>query len=85
MYSIYFMKLETHAKLSFHCSDFWPLILPASTTYTKDGAQRHHNLSRASWSNDFRHYPGLHLLNQRRHFHWQRVPRITPHPDPALK
>jgi len=38
MYSIYFMKVETHAKLSFHCSDFWPPILPASTTYTKDGA-----------------------------------------------
>ena len=26
MYSIDFMKLETHAKLSFHCSDFWPPI-----------------------------------------------------------
>jgi len=38
MYSIYFMKIETHAKLSFHCSDFWPSILPAPTTYTKDGA-----------------------------------------------
>jgi hypothetical protein len=37
MYSIYFMKIETHAKLSFHCSDFWPPILPASSTYTKDG------------------------------------------------
>jgi hypothetical protein len=24
--------------LSFHCSDFWSPILPASTTYTKDGA-----------------------------------------------
>ncbi len=43
MYSIYFMKKETHAKLSFHCSDSWPPILTASTTYTKDGAQRHHN------------------------------------------
>ena len=43
MYSIYFMKIETHAKLAFHCSDFWPLILPASTTYTKDGAKRRHN------------------------------------------
>jgi hypothetical protein len=38
MYSIYFIKLETHAKLSFHCSDFWPSILPVLTTYTKDGA-----------------------------------------------
>ena len=26
MYSIYFMKIETHGKLAFHCSDFWPLI-----------------------------------------------------------
>ncbi len=41
--TIYFMKIETHAKLSFHCSDFWPLILPASTTYTKDGAKRRLN------------------------------------------
>ena len=23
MYSIYFMKIETHGKLSFYCSDFW--------------------------------------------------------------
>jgi hypothetical protein len=23
MYSIYFMKIETHGKLSFRCSDFW--------------------------------------------------------------
>jgi hypothetical protein len=38
MYSIYFMKIEIHPELSFHCSDFWPPILPASTTYTKDGA-----------------------------------------------
>ncbi len=38
MYSIDFMKIETHVKLSFHCSDFRPPILPASTTYTKDGA-----------------------------------------------
>jgi hypothetical protein len=45
MYSIYFMKIETHAKLSFYCSDFWPPILPASTTYTKDGAERPHNFS----------------------------------------
>jgi hypothetical protein len=27
MYSIDFMKLETHGKLSFHCSDFWSPIL----------------------------------------------------------
>jgi len=40
MYSIYFMKIKTHAKLSFHWSDFWLLILAASTTYTKDGAKR---------------------------------------------
>ncbi len=39
MYSIYFMKIKTHAKLSFRCSDFWLPILPASTTYTKDGAK----------------------------------------------
>jgi hypothetical protein len=39
MYSIKFIKIETHAKLSFHGSDFGPPILPASTTYTKDGAQ----------------------------------------------
>jgi len=38
MYSIDFMKLETHGKLSFHCSDFWPPIRLASTTYKKDGA-----------------------------------------------
>jgi len=38
MYSIYFIKIETHAKLYFHCSDFWPPILPESTTYKKDGA-----------------------------------------------
>jgi len=42
MYSIDFMKIETHGKLSFHCSDFWPLIRSASTTYTKDGVKRHH-------------------------------------------
>jgi len=40
MYSIYFMKIEAHGKLSFHSSDFWPPILPASTTYKKDGATR---------------------------------------------
>jgi hypothetical protein len=56
MYSIDFMKLETDAKLVFHWSDFWPPILPAATTYKKDGAKRPHNLSRASWSNDFRHF-----------------------------
>jgi hypothetical protein len=38
MYSIYFMKIEIRAKLSFHCSDFWSSIRPAPTTYTKDGA-----------------------------------------------
>ena len=38
MYSIDFMKIETHAKLLSHCSDFWPLILLVSTTYKKDGA-----------------------------------------------
>jgi len=37
MYSIYFMKIETRAKVSFHCSNFWPPSLPASTTYAKDG------------------------------------------------
>jgi hypothetical protein len=50
MYSIDFMKFETHGKLSFHCSDFWPPIRPASTTYKKDGAQRHHN---------FRHFSAI--------------------------
>ena len=40
MYSIYFMKIETHPKLSFHCSGFWPPILPASAIYKKDGATR---------------------------------------------
>jgi len=50
MYSIYFMKIETHAKLSFHCSDFWAPILPASTTYIKDGAKRCHNFRH------FRHF-----------------------------
>jgi hypothetical protein len=35
MYSIYFMKIETHAKLSFHCSDFWAPLRPAATTYKK--------------------------------------------------
>ena len=43
MYSIYYMNKETHAKLSFHCSDFWPPIRPAATTYEKDGAKRRHN------------------------------------------
>jgi hypothetical protein len=38
MYSVNFIKIETHATLSFHGSDFGPPILPASTTYTKDGA-----------------------------------------------
>jgi len=38
MYSIYFMKIETNAKLSFPSSGFWPPIRPASTTYSKDGA-----------------------------------------------
>ncbi len=26
MYSIYFMKIETHGKLPFYYSDFWPPI-----------------------------------------------------------
>jgi hypothetical protein len=38
MYSIYFMKIKTHAKLSFQWSDFWPPILPTSAIYKKDGA-----------------------------------------------
>jgi hypothetical protein len=50
MYSIYFMKIETHAKLAFHYSDFRPPILPASTSYTKDGAKRPHNFRH------FRHF-----------------------------
>ena len=45
-----FIKIETHAKLSFHGSDFGPPILPASTTYTKDGAKRPHNFRH------FRHF-----------------------------
>ena len=53
MYSIDFMKLETHTQLAFHCSDFWPSILPASTTYTKDGAKRRHNFRH------FRHFSAL--------------------------
>jgi hypothetical protein len=40
MYSIYFIKIETNAKLSFHCSVFSPPIRSASTTYKKDGATR---------------------------------------------
>ena len=51
--TIYFMKIETHGKLSFHCSDSWPPILPASTTYTKDGAKRHYNFRH------FRHFSAL--------------------------
>jgi hypothetical protein len=43
MNSIYFMKIETHSKLSFNGSDFWPPILPESTPYTKDGAKRRLN------------------------------------------
>ena len=35
MYSIDFMKIETHAKLLSHCSDFWPLILPMSRLIKK--------------------------------------------------
>ena len=35
MYSIYFIKIETHPKLSFHCSDFWPPILPPSRLIQK--------------------------------------------------
>ena len=35
MYSIDFMKIETHAKLSFHCSDFWLPILPPSRLIQK--------------------------------------------------
>jgi hypothetical protein len=50
MYSIYFMKIETHAKLSFHRSDFWAPILPASAIYKKDGAKRPHN---------FRHFSAI--------------------------
>ncbi len=45
-----FLKIETHPKLSFHCSDFWSPMLPASTTYTKDGAKRPHNFRH------FRHF-----------------------------
>jgi hypothetical protein len=30
-----FIKLETHGKLSFYCSDFWLPILPVSTAYKK--------------------------------------------------
>ena len=50
MYSIDFIKLETHGKLSFYCSDFWPPIRPAATTYKKDGAKRRHNFRH------FRHF-----------------------------
>jgi hypothetical protein len=50
MYSIDFMKLETDGKLSFHCSDFWPPIQPASMTYKKDGAKGRHNFRH------FRHF-----------------------------
>jgi hypothetical protein len=53
MYSIDFIKLETHGKLSFSCSDFWQPIRPAATTYKKDGVKRRHN---------FRHF--RHLLEQ---------------------
>jgi len=53
MYSIDFIKLETHGKVSFHRSDFWLPILPASATYKKDGAQRHHNFRQ------FRHFSAL--------------------------
>ena len=35
MYSIYFIKIETHPKLSFHCSDFWTPILPPSRLIQK--------------------------------------------------
>jgi hypothetical protein len=35
MYSIDFIKLETHGKLSFYCSDFWLPMPPASMTYGK--------------------------------------------------
>jgi hypothetical protein len=52
MNSIYFMKIETHSKLSFNGSDFWPPILPASTPYTKDGAKRRHNFRHSV----FRHF-----------------------------
>ena len=45
-----FMKIETHAKLAFHWSDFWPPILPVSTIYTKDGA----NPAEAGFN--FRHF-----------------------------
>ena len=39
MYPIYFMKIETHGKLPFYCSDFGAPLRPAATTYKKDGAQ----------------------------------------------
>ena len=32
------MKIETHGKLSFYCSDFGAPLRPAATTYKKDGA-----------------------------------------------
>jgi hypothetical protein len=53
MYSIYFMKIETHLKLSFYRFDFWPPILPAPATYEKDGAKRHDNFRH------FRHFSGF--------------------------
>ncbi len=50
MYSIYFMKIKTHGKLSFYCSDFGAPLRAAATTYKKDGAKRHHNFRH------FRHF-----------------------------
>jgi hypothetical protein len=53
MYSIYFMKIKTHAKLSFHWSDLWFCMLKISGVYNKDGAKRGHNFRH------FRHFSAL--------------------------
>jgi hypothetical protein len=53
MYSIYFMKIETHGKLSFRCSDYWVPLRPEANTYKKDGAKRHNNFRH------FRHFSSL--------------------------
>jgi len=53
MYSIYFMKIEPHGKLSFYCSDFGAPLRSAATTNKKDGAQRHY------YFRHFRHFSAL--------------------------
>ncbi len=64
-----FIKTKQQGMLLYSLTDFWFCMLKISGVYNKDGAKRRHNLSRASWSNDFRHF---------RHFSTQGIFPVYP-------